>query len=122
MGTLRRLFSRHAGRLVGALDTDFIALDDEEDGITYILKLSREDMQHALALSRRPRGSARLPSICGNVVMAGDFACIRFQGPAGTGSLVVDSALLRSRLVAALRLTHPGAVPAARVLPFPSRV
>jgi len=119
MGSLRRFFSRHSDQLVGGLDADFIALQDEEDGITYILKLSREDMRHALDLSRQAGGNARLPSIGGRLMMAGDFACVSFHGPSGSGALIVDPAQLRSRLATALHLRHPDSVPTALVVPFP---
>jgi len=94
--------ARRDGFLPEALDRNFVALEDDEDGITYVLSMSREDMENALALARNPRGSVQLPSIGGNVVAADDIVCISYRDTSGHGSIVVDPAQLRHQLVAAL--------------------
>ncbi|WP_341678893.1 hypothetical protein [Niveibacterium sp. SC-1] len=94
--------SRRDGFALEALDRSFVALEDDEDGITYVLSISRADMESALQLARNPHGNLSLPSIGGSAVAAGEFVCLSYRDASGQGTIVVDPAQLRHQLMAAL--------------------
>ncbi|WP_341678894.1 hypothetical protein [Niveibacterium sp. SC-1] len=130
MGTLRALLARHGGWRANGSEavsaSGFVAIDDEEEGITYTLEFSVADITEALALIRAGRGSARLPGLDGRLAMAGDLAYLSVQdgvrqGKAGMRVLTADARQLRTSLAEALRNLQPAPSAAALVLPFVPR-
>lgn len=98
----RDWFAGRSDALQGALREGVVMLEDEEDGVTYVLAMSQADMRNARQLARATRGSVSLPSIGGNAIAVGDIVCISYRHGTGHGTLIVDPMQLHSRLSEAL--------------------
>ena len=95
-------FAGLGNSLQGALREGVVMLEDEEDGVTYVLAMSHEDMHNAWQLAHATRGSVSLPSIGGNAIAVGDIVCISYRDGTGHGTLIVDPIQLHNRLSEAL--------------------